>query len=98
VKRKTMSADEAEAIGFSALAFLAEDLTRLAAFLGASGLGPADLKAGSRDPQVLAGVLDHVRSDESMLLVFTSDKRVANEAVEMAHAVLSGRADEIQST
>lgn len=95
---RNMTQDDAEAIGFSALAFLAEDPSRLAHFLGESGLGPDDLRTGARDHSLLAGVLDYLRGNESLLLVFSSSNRLAPQAIEMAHGLLSGRADEYQSS
>ena len=65
-----MQSDRAESIGVSALLFLAGDMQRLSRFLTMTGVGPAELRAESRSPHMLAAVLDHMLQDESMLLVF----------------------------
>ena len=63
-----MQSDRAELIGVSALLFLAGDTDRLVRFLTLTGLGPAELRAESHSPRILAAVLDHLLQDESLLL------------------------------
>lgn len=92
-----MNDDQAETIGLTALGFLAEDPARLAGFLSKTGIGPDDLRASAREPALLAGVLDFLRSDESMLLVFTSTARLNPESIERAYVRLSGQEQEYRS-
>jgi hypothetical protein len=66
-----MNRDLAETVALQALAFIAEDPDALGRLLAASGLGPADLRHRTRDPELLAGVLDHLLGDEALLLAFT---------------------------
>ncbi len=69
-----LSSEEAEVISLKALAFLAADGERLGRFLALSGIDPADIRAAARNPQFLAGVLNHLLQDESLLLTFTADE------------------------
>jgi hypothetical protein len=71
-KPPTMTAAQAEEIGAGALAFLAEDVARLARFLSATGLSPQELRRDAANPKVLAAVLEHLSNDESLLLVYAS--------------------------
>jgi Protein of unknown function (DUF3572) len=89
-----MVADEAETIALQALAFLADDAQRLGAFLALTGLGPDELRVQAREPHLLAAVLDHLLRNESQLLVFATDYRIAPELIGKAHTVL----DEIAGT
>lgn len=85
-----MVADQAETIALHALGFLAEDAQRLGRFLALTGLGPDELRAQAREPQLLAAVLDHLLRDENQLLVFASSYAIAPELIGQAHAVLTG--------
>jgi hypothetical protein len=87
-KRARLSRDEAETLAIDALSFLGEDAGRLAAFLATTGLGPADLRAQARSVAFLAGVLDFIASDESLLLVFASERRIDPASVLSARRLL----------
>jgi hypothetical protein len=89
-----MDVDRAEEIGVAGLLFLAADIQRLGRFLALTGLGPSELKAEARTPRVLAAVLDHFLRDESLLLVFAADNRLAPEDIAPAQRVLALRAGE----
>jgi hypothetical protein len=82
------SADE---LAIAALGFLAADPERLARFLALTGLGPQSLRAAAREPGFLSGVLDHVASDESLLLAFAEENGIDPQVVERARAMLAGR-------
>lgn len=84
------SRENAEALAIAALSFLAEDSDRLGAFLALSGLGPESLRAASGDPDFLAGVLDHVVSDEKLLLDFAAHQNVDPFVVTRARIALGG--------
>jgi hypothetical protein len=83
-KRHSLSREEAEAFAIDTLTFLAEDPNRLAAFLRVTGFSLADVRAQAGSAEFLAGVLDFVAADESLLLVFASERRVDPTAVMMA--------------
>ena len=87
-----MTKGDAEAIAIDALNFLAGDSTRLTRFLDLSGLSPASIRAAARDPGFLAGILDYINGDESLLMAFAADASVDPPVVEKARAALGGRA------
>ena len=89
-KRAKMTADDAEAVAADALALIAEDPRRLNRFLTESGLSPQDLMQRARERDMLAAVLDHVVSDESLLLLISAERNHAPEAILAAQEMLSG--------
>ena len=91
-KPQPLDRDGAEALAAEAMAFLTADSARLSRFLGDSGLDPAALAAALSDGGggVLEAALEHVLSDESLLLVFASEIRRKPEAIMAAHALLAG--------
>jgi hypothetical protein len=74
----------AETIALKALAHLAADGDGLVRFLSISGLELDDLRARAGDPELLAGVIDFLLSDEALCAGF-----LAAEGLEppMLHAV-----------
>jgi hypothetical protein len=80
----------AEEIGLAALGFLAEDPGRLGRFLSLSGMEPGQLSAQAGEPHMQAALLDHILSDETLLLVFTTEKRFEPELIAPAQAMLAG--------
>ena len=80
-----------ENLAIQALGFLAQDPERLGRFLSLAGIGPDAIREAAADPAFLAGVLDHVASDEPLLLAVAEHAGVKPEAVMRAHAALSGR-------
>lgn len=81
----------AEALAIQALSFIAGDPDRLGRFLAATGIGPGDLRTAAREPLFLAGVLDHVSSDESLLMAFAADVKSDPREIVRAQGTLSGR-------
>ena len=71
----------AEQLALAALTFLAADATRLGAFLAATGLGPENLREAARNPSFLLGVLDHILSDEPMLVAFAAEEGIDPKVV-----------------
>lgn len=63
-----LSRDAAEAFAAQALAWLTEEPARLGAFLGWSGLAPADLRGRLHDPGLLLAVIDFLLLDEAQLI------------------------------
>ncbi len=91
--RYTLKLDEAEIIGLKALAFLAEDETRLGRFLALTGLTGAELSAQAGKPETLWAVLDHLAGDESMLLVFAAAASLPPERIGEAIELLAKHAE-----
>lgn len=90
MKTQTMTPDEAETVAIRAIEFLATDEERLGRFLVLTGLGPGDLAAGMRDAGFLAGTLDHILSDETLLFLFCDHAGLAPEAPGRARRALPG--------
>ena len=66
--------EQAEVVALEALAFLALESDRLGRFLGLTGTGPEQVRDRYSDPEFLAGVLDHVLSDETLLIAFVEER------------------------
>ena len=86
------SRDAAEAIGLAGLAFLAQDPTRLVRFLELTGLSVDKLHKEAKSPAMLSAVLAHLLGDESLLMVFAAEMRIAAETIAPAEAVLTAAA------
>ena len=82
--------EAAEAIGVTALQFLAADPVQLHRFLDLSGLQPQDLRAAASQPSFFAGLLDFFLGHEPTLLAFAADAGVAPEDVARARQTLGG--------
>jgi hypothetical protein len=80
----------AEALAIQALSFLAADPERLGRFLAISGIEAQEIRAAAREPQFLAGVLDHLAGDERLLLSFASDIGIDPAELARAHHALGG--------
>ena len=91
------SLKSAEALAIQAFSFIAADSDRLGRFLAASGIGPADIHGAARQPMFLAGVLDHVASDEPLLLSFAAETGTAPKDIILACVALGGRSWEGES-
>ncbi len=89
--------EAAETLALSALSFLARDPDRIAAFLSQTGIGPDQIRDAAGQPGFLAGVLDHLLGDESLLLMFADDCGIEPGAVAAARAGLGGRQPPFQS-
>jgi hypothetical protein len=91
---KSTSADRREAattLAIAALNFLAGEPERLERFLALTGLGPQSLRAAAREPGFLLGVLDHVASDETLLLAFADESEIDPQDVGRARDALAER-------
>ena len=79
-------------MAIQALSFIAADPERLGRFLAATGIGPGDIRAAAREPLFLAGVLDHITGDETLLVGLRGRRRNPIRATSSApKARLSGR-------
>lgn len=81
--------DDAEAMAYRAVAFIASDESYLADFLSRSGLGPRDLAELIEDRAFLTGVLDHLLADETLLLAFCGNASIDPADVQPARNALS---------
>ena len=64
--------DGAESLAIQALTFLAGEPERLARFLALTGIGPAQIRAAAATPGFLAGVLDHIASEDALVTAFAA--------------------------
>ncbi|MCO4054709.1 MAG: DUF3572 domain-containing protein [Bosea sp.] len=88
--RGLVGSQQAEANAIRALGALASDAERLGRFLTATGLGPENLRVAAQDPGFLAGVLEHVMSDEALLIAIAAELGLKPEALAQARDVLAG--------
>lgn len=88
-----MSTDESETLALRILGRLVADETRLSRFLALSGLEPGSIRKAATEPGFLVGVLDHVMSDESLLLEIAGDLGERPERIAEARHRLSPEPD-----
>ena len=78
----------AEMLAVEAFAFIAEDQRILARFLDISGIPAEQIRTASREPGFLAGVLEHMLGDESLLIAFAESGGIDPAEVARAHSAL----------
>jgi hypothetical protein len=91
--RSTRNIDQkeiSETLAIQGLAFLASDMERLEPFLSLTGLNPDGLRAAAAEPGFLAGVLDHIAGNESLLLQFAADAGIDPAEIGRARETLRG--------
>jgi hypothetical protein len=88
--RRMVNREAAETIAAQALGFLAGEPQRFARFLALTGVDVEELRASAGSPELLAAVLAHVTSDESLLLTFTAETHLAPETIAPALVILQG--------
>ncbi len=92
MKRTSPAAREAaEMLAIQALSFIAEEPERLGAFLDATGLTVERLRESASTPGFLAGVLEHMLADESLLLPFAAGAGVDPTEIARARSTLGSR-------
>jgi Protein of unknown function (DUF3572) len=75
-------------LAIQALAFIAEEPERLNLFLSTTGIAPAEIRTAAREPGFLAGVLEHMLADESLLIAFADSVGIDPAAVARARSAL----------
>ncbi|MGE0239658.1 MAG: DUF3572 domain-containing protein [Parvibaculaceae bacterium] len=88
LKSPKLPLEEAEIIALKALTFLANDTDRLERFLTLSGISPAEIRQAAANPQFLAGILNHLLQDESLLLTFTAEEDLDPRLAALAAEIL----------
>ena len=78
----------AEIVAVQALSFIADDPTRLGAFLAETGIGPQSLRAAAGDPQFLVSVLDFVLRDDATVKAFAKTSELHPTNIAAARDVL----------
>jgi Protein of unknown function (DUF3572) len=91
MKRPSSAAREAaEMLAIQALSFIAEEPERLNGLLNATGLSLDRLRESATAPDFLAGVLEHMLADESLLLAFADSAAIDPADVSRARMALGG--------
>ncbi len=85
-----MERQAAEILALNALGFLASDPERLGSFLAVSGIGPEALRDSAGNPQLLAGVMDYLLADESLLFMFAESQGIGVDEPLKARRALPG--------
>lgn len=89
-KAPRMTLEAAETLALQGLTFLASDAARLNHFLSLTGIAPSELSSWNANPELQGAVLEHMLTDESLLLVFAAEIGAAPESIAPAHALLTG--------
>jgi hypothetical protein len=80
----------AEILALKALAYLATDGDGLVRFLALSGLELEDLRARAGSPELLAGVVDFLLSDEALCAAFLAAEDIDAPTLHAARRGLPG--------
>ena len=83
-------ADNPENVALQALLWLLGNEDLLPVFMGATGVGAGDMRAGARDPAFLASVLDFLMMDDAWIVAFCDAEGLAYDAPMRARAHLPG--------
>ena len=75
-------------LAVQALAFIAEDDSRLSGFIASTGIAVQSIRDAARDPNFLAGVLEHILADENLLLAFAEGAGIDPAEVARARQAL----------
>jgi uncharacterized protein DUF3572 len=75
-------------LAIQALAFIAEEPERLNLFLASTGIEAAEIRTAARESGFLAGILEHMLSDESLLIAFADSAGIDPAAVARARSAL----------
>jgi len=79
-----------ETVAIQAVSFLLADEKTRGGFLGATGLGAAELKAGLGDREFLSGVLAYLLGREDLLIEFCDAEGHDRSLPQKAYRALSG--------
>jgi hypothetical protein len=89
--RTLQSREAAEMLAIQALAFIAEEPERLAAFLSVTGVTVEGIRDAAGEPSFLAGVLEHMLGDENLLLAFATGAGIDPASVGRARAAFGNQ-------
>ena len=87
-KPPSYSQESAEMLGVQALAFIAQDEDRLGGFIASTGIAIQSLRDAAREPDFLAGVLEHMLADENLLIAFAESAGIDPAEVARARQAL----------
>ena len=89
-KQPEKASQNADFLAIQALAFLGEEPERLGRFLALTGIGPEDIRTAAQEPGFLAGVLDHIAGDQTLLAAFAAHAGIAPGEIDKARRALAG--------
>jgi hypothetical protein len=78
-------------LAIQALAFIGQEPDRLDAFLAVTGLTPEQIREAAREPDFLAGVLEHMLGDENLLVAFAQNAGIDPADIARASNALGRR-------
>ena len=85
----------AEVIALKALGFLASDHERLQRFMDLSGLTVQAIRAAAADKAFLAGILDHLLGDQTLLLLFAEAEDIPPDRIGKLRRQLPGASHDL---
>jgi hypothetical protein len=80
----SISQDESQIIALKALAFLVSDPDRISRFIGITGIAPETIRASADAREFHAGVIDYLRGDQPLLLIFAESEGLDPELIDSA--------------
>jgi hypothetical protein len=89
-KSPSRSRETAEMLAIAALAFIAEEPERLNGFLSVTGIPLEGIREAASQTGFLAGVLEHMLGDESLLLAFADSAGIDPKDIAQARSALGG--------
>jgi hypothetical protein len=90
-RRRPLTQKDAESLAIQALAFIAGDGERIGPFLAATGIGPDMIRAAAGEPEFLAGVLEYIAGNDTLLVAFATASDINPFDIPVARDVLAGR-------
>ena len=87
-KRPPYSQQSAEMLAVQALAFIAENDNRMSGFVASTGIAVQSIRAAAREPNFLAGVLEHILANENLLIAFADNACIDPAEVARARQAL----------
>lgn len=75
-------------LAVQALAFMADDDSRMSGFIASTGIAVESIRDAAREPNFLAGVLEHILADENLLIAFADSTGINPAEVAHAHQAL----------
>lgn len=85
-----LSQEHAETLALRALAHIAADEHAMGGLVAQTGLAPDDLRGGILDPELLAGILDFLLSDDGLAADFCAAQNIPPTHLGAARRALPG--------
>ncbi len=89
-RKAPLTYKEAQEIAIRTLTFLAGDAEHMSRFLALSGMGPQDIRDNANEASFHVALLDHLMSDETLLLTFCGNENIDPQLIAPARHLLQG--------